>query len=123
MGRSHFYTPGFSENIEESNNRPVQKSTACMLPILHKIREFVKYMVVEYNNHIPNFQCQGDEEDKPEEERNKKFKTSDKESHSDSEVEPKKLYDNDNGLHLLPPPVPKEAMMLVDTKKVFQSKL
>ena len=57
-----------SKNIEDSKNQLVHKSTASMLPILHKIREFVRVMVVEYNHNSPNFQCWGDEEHKPEEE-------------------------------------------------------
>lgn len=78
-----------------------------MLPIIQKINEFVEDMIVEYDHNVTNFERLGDEEDQPEEEKIKKRKVSDLESYPDNEVEPKMVRENDPGLHLWPPSVPK----------------
>lgn len=57
-----------SNKIKDSKNRELHMSTATMLTILHRIRDYLKSMIVTCKEHVPNHQLESDEEDKPEDE-------------------------------------------------------
>ena len=62
-----------------------------MLPIVHRISDYIEGMIVTCKKHLPNYQLNSVEEDEPEEGRIKKCKEYDLDSHSDGEVESNKV--------------------------------